>query len=195
MNRLARILTAAGLLLLAALGGPGRAAGAAIDNLQRYFAGNYTGVTPGNHLLLQINPVNFAFAQEYDYFLTISGTFEKTNIRQQGLIKIQAQGDSIYLGYIPHFDPAITGVSPGINRFNSDELDSACGTYLYIVGDGFGGQTRPSDCIRAIRGAAGRSWNVEIEPNRITLKDAKTGETLRFEKETKQESKPETKQK
>jgi len=54
---------------------------------------------------------------------------------------------------------------------------------LKIQGDGVGGETRPSDCARAIRGTAGRTWDLEIEPNRITLRDAKSGETLRFEKE------------
>jgi len=155
---------------------------AAIDNLSRYFAGTYRGVTPGNDLMLQINPVTINIDNPYDYFLTISGKFEKTNMRQQGVIRIEPQGDSIHLGFIPHFNPGITGVSPQVGRFTSDELNSACGVYLKIEGDGFAGETRPSDCARALRGTAARSWRIEIEPNRITLKDVKTGETLRFEK-------------
>ncbi len=157
--------------------------GAAIDNLARYFAGNYKGVTPGNHLLLQVTPITISINNPYDYFLTISGTFEKTNIREQGVLRIEPAGDSIHLGYIPHFNPGASAISPGAGRFSSDELNSACGVYLKIVGDGFGGDTRPSECARAIRGSAGRSWHIEIEPNRITLKDVKTEETLRFEKE------------
>jgi len=161
------------------------AAPAPIDNLARYFTGFYHGVTPGNHLLLQINPVTINLSNPYDYFVTISGQFEKTNVREQGLIRIEPQGDSIHFGYIPHFNPAVTGISPSVGRFSSDELNAACGIYLKIEGDGFAGESRPSDCARAIRGTAGRSWRVEIEPNRITLKDAKTGETLRFEKDEK----------
>lgn len=161
------------------------AGAAAIDNLSRYFAGMYRGVTPGNNLTIQITPVTIDMTNPYDYFVTVSGQFEKTNIREQALLRIETQGDSIHIGYIPHFNPAVTGISPSVGRFSPDELNAACGVYLKIEGDGFGGETRPSDCARAIRGTAGRSWRVEIEPNRITLKDAKTGETLRFEKEEK----------
>ena len=161
-------------------------AGAApIDNLSRYFAGVYRGVTPGHNLTIQITPVTIDLSNPYDYFVMVSGQFEKTNIREQALLRIETQGDSIHLGYIPHFNPAITGLSPSVGRFSPDELNAACGVYLKVEGDGFGGETRPSDCARAIRGTAARSWRVEIEPNRITLKDAKTGETLRFEKEEK----------
>lgn len=161
-------------------------AGAApIDNLSRYFAGNYRGVTPGNNLMLQLTPVTINIENPYDYFLTVSGQFEKTNIREQAVLRIETQGDSIHIGYIPHFNPAVSAISPGIGRFSPDELNAACSLYLRVEGDGFGGETRPSDCARAIRGTASRSWRVEIEPNRITLKDAKTGETLRFEKEEK----------
>lgn len=180
-NRLARKAAIALVTLVTA--STAGAAPAAVDNLARYFTGFYRGVTPGNNLTLQINPVTINFSNPYDYFVTVSGQFEKTNVREQGLIRIEPQGDSIHLGYIPHFNPGITGISPSVGRFNSDELNAACGVYLKIEGDGFGGETRPSDCARAIRGTAGRTWNLEIEPNRITLRDAKSGETLRFEKE------------
>jgi hypothetical protein len=158
---------------------------APIDNLARYFTGSYKGVTPGNNLLIQITPVTIDLSNPYDYFVTVSGQFEKTNVREQAVLRIESQGDSIHVGYIPHFDPAVSAMSSSVARFNSDELNAACGVYLKVEGDGFGGETRPSDCARAIRGTAARSWRIEIEPNRITLKDAKTGETLRFEKEEK----------
>jgi hypothetical protein len=179
-----QIIRAAAIALLALVTATTAGAGpAAVDNLARYFTGNYRGVTPGNNLILHINPVSINMSNPYDYFVTISGQFEKTNVREQGLIRVEPQGDSIHFGYIPHFNPAVTGVSPSVGRFNSDELNSACGIYLKIQGDGFGGETRPSDCARAIRGTAGRTWDLEIEPNRITVRDAKSGETLRFEKE------------
>ena len=168
------------------LGAAAALTAAPIDNLSRYFAGNYRGVTPGNHLMLQITPVTLSIDNPYDYFLSVSGSFEKTNVREQGVLRIEPQGDSIHLGYIPHFNPAVSALSPGFSRFSNDELSSACGVYLKIIGDGFGGDTRPSECARAIRGSAGRAWHIEIEPNRITLKDAKSGETLRFEKETRE---------
>jgi len=181
-----QLLRAAAIAVLAIVTASTAGAGpAAVDNLARYFTGTYRGVTPGNNLMLQVNPVTINISNPYDYFVTISGQFEKTNVREQGLIRIEPQGDSIYFGYIPHFNPAVTGISPNVGRFNSDERNSACSIYLKIQGDGFAGQTRPSDCARAIRGTAGRTWDVEIEPNRITLRDAKSGETLRFEKEEK----------
>jgi len=158
---------------------------APIDNLSRYFAGMYRGVTPGNNLTLQITPVTLSMTNPYDYFVSVSGQFEKTNIREQAVLRIETQGDSIHIGYIPHFDAAVSSISPSVGRFSPDELNAACSLYLKVQGDGFGGETRPSDCARAIRGTAGRSWRVEIEPNRVTLKDAKTGETLRFENEDK----------
>jgi hypothetical protein len=156
---------------------------APIDNLARYFSGVYNGVTPGNHLRIEITPQSVDISHPYDYFVSVTGSFEKTNIREQALLRIEPQGASIHLGYIPHFNPAISSLTPGAARFSSDELNAACGVYLKIEGDGFAGETRPSDCARAIRGTAGRSWRVEIEPNRIALRDAKTGETLRFEKQ------------
>lgn len=184
-SRLDRSRMQLGFLGLALAIGAGTAlAVAPIDNLARYFAGIYRGVTPGNELMLQITPVTINISNPYDYFLTVSGKFENVNVREQGLLRIEPQGDSIHLGYIPHFNPGISAVTAGVAHFTNDELSSACGMYLKIIGDGFGGDTRPSECARAIRGSAGRSWRIEIEPNRITLKDAKTGETLRFEKST-----------
>ncbi len=176
--------SAIGLLVLVTAMTAG-AAPAPIDNLSRYFAGMYHGVTPGNNLTIQITPVTVNLSNPYDYFATVSGQFEKTSIREQALLRIETQGDSIHIGYIPHFNAAVSAISPSVGRFSPDELNAACGLYLKVEGDGFGGETRPSDCARAIRGTASRSWRIEIEPNRITLKDAKTGETLRFEKETK----------
>jgi hypothetical protein len=158
---------------------------APIDNLARYFTGRYVGVTPGNKLSILITPVSVSLSNPYDYFVTVSGQFERTNVREQALLRIEPSGDSIHIGYLPHFNPAATALSPGVERFSSDELSAACGVYLKIEGDGFAGETRPSECARAIRGTAARSWRIEIEPNRITLRDAKTGETLRFEKEDK----------
>ncbi len=160
-------------------------AAAPIDNLARYFAGTYEGVTPGNQLVLTITPVTLSMSRPYDYFLTVSGKFEKTNIHEQGVLTIESQGNSIHVGYIPHFSPTVSALSPNVGRFTSDELNSACGVYLKVEGDGFSGDTRPSDCARAIRGTAGRSWRISIEPNRITLKDVRTEETLRFEKAAK----------
>lgn len=171
-------------LFLFFLAAPGLfAAGPApIDNLARYLAGTYIGVTPGNNVTINIVPVTFNLSHPYDYFVTVFGKFGKVNYRSQGVIRVEPQGDSIYVGYLPHFNPAISSMSPGVGRFSSEELNSACGEYLKVEGDGFSGVTRYSDCARAIRGTAGRSWQVDIEPNRLMFKDVKTGETLRFEK-------------
>ena len=47
----------------------------------------------------------------FDLFLQVSGQFEKDNVRQQGVIRLEAQGQDIYFTYIPHFNPAVTALS------------------------------------------------------------------------------------
>jgi len=184
-----RTVTAAAIVAALVFGATAASAAGPVpvNNLARYFPGNYQGATPGNDLLIQINPISIDMIHPYDYFATISGKFDQTSVREQGVLRIEPQGNSIYMAYIPHFNPGVSAVSPQPGNFTADELNASCGIYLRVEGDGFAGETRPSDCARAIRGTAARSWRVEIEPNRITLKDARSGETLRFEKGAKSE--------
>src|SRR6185369_6500984 len=67
-----QIIRAAAITVLAIVTAATAGAGPApIDNLARYFTGKYRGVTPGNNLMLQINPVSISMSNPYDYFVTI----------------------------------------------------------------------------------------------------------------------------
>jgi hypothetical protein len=177
-----RLLSAAVLLLLAL---PARSA---TENLPRdlslMLSGKWEGATPGNNLRLDITSATTDPEHPYDLFLTVTGRFQDTNLRQQGLIRLESQGRSVYFGYIPHFDPTITALSPNASRFTAEEANAACGFHMKPEGDGFVGDTVGSSCARAIRGAVGK-WIVQIEPGSIRVQNAKSGETLRFKKVSK----------
>jgi hypothetical protein len=179
----------AGFVLVASLLLP-RAAAAEMSahDLANMLSGVFVGSTPNNHLKLDIQTINSDPGNEYDLFLAVSGEFETTTVRQQGVIRLQPQGRGVYFGYVPHFDPTVTAVSPAADRFTEREASAACGFMLNEKGDGFSGETLGSACALAMRGAI-QKWTLEIEPGTIRLQDPKTGETLRFTKLVK--SKPE----
>jgi hypothetical protein len=152
-------------------------------------SGTFEGSTPGNHLRLDLRPVAIDPQHPYDLFLTVSGQFEKDNVRQQGVIRLERQGSDIYFTYIPHFDPATTSLSSNAGRFTEKELSSACSFVVKPQGDGFVGDTLGSTtCSLAMRGAIGK-WSVEIEPGSIRLRNTASGETLRFKQVGKAEKK------
>lgn len=180
---LALALALAAALCLAPLA---RADSTAAYQLADMMSGIFVSATPNNSLRLDIQSITTDPLHSYDLFLSVSGKFEETNVRQQGLIRIESQGRDIYFGYVPHFDPTITALSPGAGRFNDREATAACGFTMKSKGDGFAGETLGSQCAIAMRGAY-RKWSVEVEPGTITLRDAKSGETLRFRKQGKAE--------
>lgn len=152
-------------------------------------SGTFEGSTPGNHLRLDLRPVAIDPQHPYDLFLTVSGQFEKDNVRQQGVIRLERQGSDIYFTYIPHFDPATTSLSSNAGRFTEKELTSACSFVVKPQGDGFVGDTLGSTtCSLAMRGAIGK-WSVEIEPGSLRLRNTASGETLRFKQVGKAEKK------
>lgn len=153
-------------------------------DLTTMLAGTWEGTTPGNSLRLNIRSVTTDPSHPYDLFLTVSGSFQETNVRQQGLIRLESQGRSVYFGYIPHFDPTVSALSPNAARFSSEEANAACGLHLKPKGDGFVGETTGSSCARAMRGAYSK-WIIEVEPGSIRLQDSKSGETLRFKRVSK----------
>ena len=153
-------------------------------DLVSILSGTWQGSTPGNDLRLEIRSVTTDPSHPYDLFLSISGRFGKTNVRQQGLMRLESQGRTVYVGYIPHFDPTVTALSPNAARFTSEEANAACGLNLKEEGDGFSGETVGSSCVRAIRGAIGK-WILDMEPGSIRLQHAESGETLRFQKAAK----------
>ncbi len=180
-KHLAAALLAAAALAPRALAEP---TDSRIYQISSMFSGIWEGSTPGNHLTLNLSPVTLEPARPYDLFLSVSGRFEKDNVVQQGVIRLETQGDDIYFTYIPHFDPQVTALSNDAGRFTERELSSACSFVMNPRGDGFGGDTLGSTtCALAMRGAIGK-WSVEIEPGAIRLRNADSGETLRFKKTT-----------
>ena len=175
------------LVLAAALASPAFAQTSAsmdsrIYQISSMLSGIYEGATPGNHLTLNLSPVTLEPARPYDLFLSASGSFEKDNISQQGVIRLETQGKDIYFTYIPHFSPQVTALSADAGRFTERELSSACSFIMNPKGDGFAGDTLGSTtCALAMRGAIGK-WSVEIEPGSIRVRNVDSGETLRFRK-------------
>ena len=153
-----------------------------IYEISSMLSGTFEGSTPGNHLRLNLSPVTLEPARPYDLFLSVSGKFEKDNIKQQGVIRLETQGADIYFTYIPHFNPLATALSNDAGRFTERELSSACSFVLKPRGDGFAGDTLGSaTCALAMRGAIGK-WSLEIEPGTLRVKNVDSGETLRFKK-------------
>lgn len=174
-SNLARIVL--GAVLAAAL--PIRAADNPVYEVAKILSGTFKGSTPGNELRLDLQPVTTDREHLYDLFLEVAGKYQGTNIRRQGLVRLETQGSKVYLGFIPHFDAMVTALSPEATRFSESEANAACGMTLVPRGDGFVGETPGSTCASAMRGALGK-WTVEIEPGLIRLREVKTGETLRF---------------
>ncbi|MGH9389097.1 MAG: hypothetical protein ACRD1Z_05725, partial [Vicinamibacteria bacterium] len=144
----------------------------------------YQGSTPGNDLKLTIRSVTTDPSHLYDLYLQVSGKYQGRNVRQQGLIRLEGQGNSVYFGYIPHFDPAVSSLSTDVARFTEEEANAACGLMMEPKGDGFAGETVGSTCARALRGAIGK-WTIEVEPGSMRIRNVKSGETLRFRRVSK----------
>jgi len=161
------------------------AAGAdAVFDVATILSGTFKGSTPGNELRLDLRPVPTDSQHLYDLFFECTGRYQGENVRRQGLLRLEAQGPNVYLGYIPHFDATITALSPDAARFTENEANSACGLVLDVRGDGFAGETPGASCAMALRGAQGK-WTVEIEPGSIRVREVKSGETLRFKRVSK----------
>jgi hypothetical protein len=173
--------TAFALLLAAAL--PAAAADAVFD-VASILSGTFNGSTPGNDLRLDLRTVTTDSQHLYDLFFECTGKYQGQNVRRQGLLRLEAQGPNVYLGYIPHFDATVTALSPEAARFTENEANAACGLVLNARGDGFAGETPGASCAMALRGAQGK-WTIEIEPGSIRVREVKTGETLRFKRVTK----------
>ena len=88
--------------------------------------GRFEGSTPGNELTLQMGTVTIDPSHPFDVFVLVTGRYQGDNVRQQGVIRLETQGQDIYFTYIPHFDPAITLLSNDVGRFTERELTSAC---------------------------------------------------------------------
>lgn len=150
--------------------------------------GRFEGVTPGNRLQLDMSTITIDPSHPFDIFVQVTGRFENDNVRQQGVIRLESQGQDIYFTYIPHFDPAVTVLSNDVGSFTERELTSACSFVMKPAGDGFAGDTLGiTACALAMRGAVGK-WSVELEPGSIRVRSMQTGETLRFTQTQKKKS-------
>ncbi len=151
-----------------------------VFHIASILSGTFEGSTPGNRLTLDISTITVDPSHPYDLFLRVSGQFEKTNVQQQGLIRLEAQGNDIYFTYIPHFNPTVTALSMDAGRFTERELTSACSFVLKPKGDGFVGDTLgTTTCALAMQGAFGK-WSLELEPGNLRVQNVETAETLRF---------------
>ncbi|HTO87168.1 MAG TPA: hypothetical protein VMR54_06515 [Thermoanaerobaculia bacterium] len=149
--------------------------------LEAILSGTFQGSTPGNNLLLSTQPFTADPDHPYDLFLTISGKYQEENVRLQGVLRLDHEGADVLLTYVPHFDLSVTAFSSNAANFTDREASSACTLNMRARGDGFAGETLGSSCALAIRGATSK-WTIETEPGSIRLREAKTGETLRFKR-------------
>jgi hypothetical protein len=174
------------LILVGSLAAARLAAQAGIDQAletAKLLSGTFIGSTPGNELRLDFWPVQTSAENPSDLFLTVTGKYLGDIVRRQGVFRFETQGKSVYVGYIPHFDPTVTSMSADAVRFTDTEANAACGFTLARRGDGYAGETSGT-CAFALRSGIGK-WSVELEPASIRLRDVKTGETLRFRQEGK----------
>jgi len=180
MKRSLAVATLAGILLASATLGQG--SDSPVYAVSSQLSGTFEGITPGNHLTLNLSPVTLEPARPYDLFLSVTGMFEKDNVVQQGVIRLETQGRDVYFTYIPHFSPQVTALSADAGRFTERELSSACSFVMNPRGDGFSGETLGvTTCALAMRGAIGK-WTLDIEPGSIRVRNNESGETLRFRK-------------
>jgi hypothetical protein len=163
---------------------PATGAGNAVFEVAAILSGTFKGATPGNDLRLDLRPVTIDTQHLYDMFFECTGKYQGENVRRQGLLRLEAQGPNVYLGYIPHFDATVSSLSPEATRFTESEANAACGLVLNPRGDGFAGETPGASCAMALRGALGK-WTIELEPGSIRVREVKSGETLRFKRVSK----------
>ncbi len=154
-----------------------------ITNFASMLSGTFHGSTPGNDLNLDIQSTGvLASTQVFNLFVTASGRYQGTNVRDEGVLRIENQGRNVSATYIPHFDPTVGSIGRQATRFSTSELESACNFVLSPRGDGYAGETTGTiSCARAIPGAIGK-WSVEVEPGSIRLRNVQSGETLRFQR-------------
>lgn len=155
-----------------------------VYDIANILSGTFQGSSPGNELRLDLRPVPTDTDHPYDLFVEVSGKYLGENVKRQGLIRLETQGEGVYIGYVPHFNPTVTALSPDAARFSQNEANAACGLTLRVAGDGFSGETSGSTCAFALRGASGK-WSIDLEPGTIRLRNVASGETLRFRREGK----------
>jgi hypothetical protein len=145
--------------------------------------GTFQGTTPGNNLTaVIIGNSSPNVGSIYNLSMRVTGSYRDGGVREQGVIRLENQGRTVSLQYIPHFDPAAGTLTTDALRFTPRELESACNFDVKARGDGYFGETvGTTTCARAIHGAIGK-WSFEVEPGSIRIRNSESGETLRFKR-------------
>jgi hypothetical protein len=173
---------------------PAAAATDQLYDIAILLSGSFEGSTPGNHLNLNLQTLANDPDHPYNQFVQVAGKFENDNVRLQGVIQLERQGQDVYFTYIPHFNPMVSSLSNDAGHFTERELTSACSFVMKPKGDGFIGETLgTTTCAMAIRGAIGK-WSLEIEPGNMRIRNTDSGQTLRFQQTGKAEKTPSSKQ-
>jgi len=156
-------LTAAALGILVAFASPAFAGDQPYVGLGKQLAGNYEGVAgPGNKLRIVVQPGRPA-TDEQRLSVTVQGKYNGDNIRFDGLLSLQPQGDGARLLWV--------------TRRSAD-----CQVDIHPAGDGFEGVTLPGACQTAFQNPTPGKWEFQTEPGSFRLRNVETGETLRFRK-------------
>src|SRR5215470_1291378 len=75
----------------------GGAASAAnpMANFSSMMSGTFRGSTPGNDLMLDVKNTGFrASTDVFDMFVTASGRYQGTNVRDEGVLRVENQGQN-----------------------------------------------------------------------------------------------------
>ena len=149
--------------LLFVLAGVGWAADQPYVGLAKQLAGNYEGVAgPANKLRIVVQPAR-PVTDEQRFSVTVQGKYSGSNIRFDGLLSLQPQGDGVRVLWV--------------TRRSAD-----CQVDIHPAGDGFEGVTLPGVCQTAFQSPTPGKWQFQIEPGSFRLRNVETGETLRFRK-------------
>ncbi len=131
-------------------------------NLARQLAGRYVGIAgPGNNLRIVVQPGR-PLQEEQHLTVTVQGKYNGSNVRFDGLLALQPQGQTVRLIW--------TG------------RRSDCQVDIHPEGDGFEGVTLPGTCQTAFQNPTPGKWQFQTEPGSFRLRNVETGETLRFRK-------------
>ena len=161
------ICPAAPLALAFALGIALPGAVLAADEPSKDLANSLTGwwdgsAGPENHVRVLFQPAGASTEFEYQFDVTIQGTYEKNNVNLSGQVVLFREGKTTRIKWIgPH---------------------GSCDLPLARAGDGFAGETLAGACATAFQNPVRGKWRFEIEPGSFAVRSVETGETLRFRK-------------
>jgi hypothetical protein len=159
---LSRLLpTVPGLLFI--FSGVAFAADQPYVGLGKQLAGNYVGIAgPGNKLRIVVQPAR-PVIDEQRFSVVVQGKYNGDNIRFDGFLSLQPQGDGVRLLWV--------------TRRSAD-----CQVDIHPAGDGFEGVTAVGACQTAFQNPTPGKWEFQTEPGSFRLRNVETGETLRFRK-------------